>query len=813
MIVQFFEHIQKLQQIESILSLKDVLPQLQLAHDRWCELQALIVHRTVQDAVALPFKSFFLWIHKWADAAPSAGQIKRILGQTHRVEREEALIILKAFQAVEKSLVKAQALSISDLEEHTKSPEFAAFVAWVHEQSRLAHSAHTSPPNDSTAVPSFQTQEHPTTTEENATRESNSSSESKTSPDNPNTTPSPSTILLENEEVKVDAEIFHQKSMLQDHDPAQQTGGGQDAKSEEPDYSQLVQNLNLGPTTAVQSQSPVPKPGKEETQEVSVGASSVAHHTVANKTRDELAFFIRLQQKTSEESSRTLLQSHSISKFFALEITSRNHPKEKSSLFSHCTPSSQKQLQEEDPQAEPTTTITVSSKSTNSSSPKPDKAYEMLRAMESQESDYSSLRPQEKRCHHLLFVRCVLDTTTILLCNIVVQLLIDELCGITEHKAAVIEKSEQQATLFKTVVVPLVEQCLVGDREYTDNVSGSLWKTQPGAISLEDFDGQCPPFGPLALRSVALAGLFLAFGSHVFPRSVIAHPAGVVSLGFSHTNPNVVCSGGNDAKVRMWHFGDPGDVGAIECIGHFSGHSSVVTACRFSHSDTEVISGSMDQTVRVWDSYSGKCLRTLCGHEDAVLCVDISDDDAYLASGSADFTVRVWEMGSGTCLHTLRGHTYWVKAVRFLCDSVARRMVSAGLDKRLFFWSLQHKKPTQSTLAHDGFILAIDLHAPDLLLTASRDKTVKLWEYNSARLIRTHKMANGWANTVAFSPDGTLYIASCFDHQISIFRTGDGCLVRTVKVQNNGTLCILFSENSKNVICGTISGELQVIPV
>jgi WD40 repeat protein len=66
-----------------------------------------------------------------------------------------------------------------------------------------------------------------------------------------------------------------------------------------------------------------------------------------------------------------------------------------------------------------------------------------------------------------------------------------------------------------------------------------------------------------------------------------------------------------------------------------------------------VISGSDDNTLRVWDLETGQELRTLEGHTDTVSAVALTYDGRRAVSGSWDNTLRVWDLKDGKALVTL----------------------------------------------------------------------------------------------------------------------------------------------------------------
>jgi WD40 repeat protein len=70
----------------------------------------------------------------------------------------------------------------------------------------------------------------------------------------------------------------------------------------------------------------------------------------------------------------------------------------------------------------------------------------------------------------------------------------------------------------------------------------------------------------------------------------------------------------------------------------------------FQHDGKQVVSGSGDGTVRLWDAATGAALQTLEGHTDWVTSVAFSPDGKQVVSGSGDRTVRLWDAATGAAL-------------------------------------------------------------------------------------------------------------------------------------------------------------------
>ena len=94
----------------------------------------------------------------------------------------------------------------------------------------------------------------------------------------------------------------------------------------------------------------------------------------------------------------------------------------------------------------------------------------------------------------------------------------------------------------------------------------------------------------------------------------------------------------------------------------------------------QALSGSEDNTVRLWEVETGRACGCWKATPISVLSVALSPDGRRALSGSADNTVRVWEVESGACVRVLEGHSASVWSVALSPDG--RQALSGSADTR-----------------------------------------------------------------------------------------------------------------------------------
>jgi WD40 repeat protein len=71
-----------------------------------------------------------------------------------------------------------------------------------------------------------------------------------------------------------------------------------------------------------------------------------------------------------------------------------------------------------------------------------------------------------------------------------------------------------------------------------------------------------------------------------------------------------------------------------------------------------IVSGSKDNTVRLWGLEKGEYIKPLEGHIKWILSVCITPDARFAVSDGLDKTLRLWDLKRGECIKILKGHAF-----------------------------------------------------------------------------------------------------------------------------------------------------------
>jgi WD40 repeat protein len=130
-----------------------------------------------------------------------------------------------------------------------------------------------------------------------------------------------------------------------------------------------------------------------------------------------------------------------------------------------------------------------------------------------------------------------------------------------------------------------------------------------------------------------------------------------------HPTAGLLASASYDHTVKLW------DIDSGTCYKTLTGYTGPSFSVAFCEDANHLISSSFDRTLKLWDLQTETCTRTLYGHSGPVSSLTLLADQAnwfvpsllahppasqYLVSGSFDETLRLWDLDTGECLASLR---------------------------------------------------------------------------------------------------------------------------------------------------------------
>lgn len=226
----------------------------------------------------------------------------------------------------------------------------------------------------------------------------------------------------------------------------------------------------------------------------------------------------------------------------------------------------------------------------------------------------------------------------------------------------------------------------------------------------------------------------------------------------------MACGGGG--KTRLWKWDE--DRNMYEYRRSFKGHTRAIFCCKFDK--RTVVTGSRDGVVKVWDFRSATELYSFKAHSAAVHSMDW--DRRNVVTASRDRVTRFWHLETGQCITEMSSKNWslcakmsgdlvvtggegkvrlwdtragsvvrkfscnttfppsWITSVQFDDNKIA----GGSFNRCAYIWDLGSARIINRWVAHEDKVTAVHFEGTEMY-TASRDRTVKRWDFDSEPIL------------------------------------------------------------------------------
>ena len=240
-------------------------------------------------------------------------------------------------------------------------------------------------------------------------------------------------------------------------------------------------------------------------------------------------------------------------------------------------------------------------------------------------------------------------------------------------------------------------------------------------------------------------------------------------------------------------------------------HDSWVSSVTWSPDGKMLASSSYDNTVRLWESETGKLLHTFHGHTAWVRSVVWSPDGRLLVSSSDDKTVRIWDIQRGAQIRVLSGHTSWVSYT--VWSPNGKRLASVADDGTVRLWDALkgeqlHILDCHANANSDNSVMWSP--SGKRLASGSNDGVVHIWDTATGALISLLGGHTGRVNAIAWSPDGRQLASGASDTVVRIWNVTRKNRAEMLVGHASEVYTIAWSPDGKQLASGSSDSTVRL---
>lgn len=285
-----------------------------------------------------------------------------------------------------------------------------------------------------------------------------------------------------------------------------------------------------------------------------------------------------------------------------------------------------------------------------------------------------------------------------------------------------------------------------------------------------------------------------------------------------------ILASGSRGEVKLWDLTKGELIATLsECSWNVSGLVDEIKTLAFNNDGQLLVSGGADSSIKIWHLGARDLIDILHKHNGIVRCVAFTPDTKMLVTGGDDRKILFWDLVDRVVVGTLSlddnaAHALAISPITTASPKEMEKLLVTGSYRKIKVWRINCEGKENldiqllySFTAHSHIVTCLKISADGkYLISSSRDRTIKIWNLETAELMHTLKGHQDGVDAIALSPDGQIIASGSADNKIKIWHLETGDLLATFSGHSSSVTSLLFTPSGDKLVSGSLDRTIKI---
>ncbi|CAC5360920.1 unnamed protein product [Mytilus coruscus] len=267
-----------------------------------------------------------------------------------------------------------------------------------------------------------------------------------------------------------------------------------------------------------------------------------------------------------------------------------------------------------------------------------------------------------------------------------------------------------------------------------------------------------------------------------------------------HAWDGIAATGSESGVIKVWNMEQ------VVLRDSYSKHTSSITCLQVSYDSRFIVSGSRDKTICVYDMTMQTVVTFYEEHKAPIQALCIFTDDSQVISMDCNSILFIWKPHTA---QTLRSYSN-INARFFLLSSHGSHLVTAAGDQSVKVVALEDKTIV-TYINHAEHVTCLACSVDDkFMVTGSSDKTLRIWEMFTGKLIQVLVQHTAIVCSVAIGDDNENVVSGCKNGQLIAWCVQTGVVKCQLIGHTNGITTVKLTNKGKLIISASLDSTIRL---